>query len=260
MRQFSVNKHETAGFTSIQKEMQEWCYDIADHVVLFQRMGVIISNTRVKKKKKKTFRIFIFHSLRLHLVASHIIPNQPYKRDGSRVKRPSPESTKQKTLVIFVSKETKAVLDGTMYPQQRRSKRKRKKRMHGAKHLYHLTLLLPSAKSRNHVHATQHYTLDNTTTTLIYLFKFKSKQLRRQKGWHYCICACMKVCVCVHVCERVVPQRLVVCQLYISLKQFHFLSLRYGFMRFSFHFCKWHQKNVRPSDCLATPSTYLAVM
>lgn len=213
-----------------------------------------------KKKKKKTFRIFIFHSLRLHLVASHIIPNQPYKRDGSRVKRPSPESTKQKTLVIFVSKETKAVLDGTMYPQQRRSKRKRKKRMHGAKHLYHLTLLLPSAKSRNHVHATQHYTLDNTTTTLIYLFKFKSKQLRRQKGWHYCICACMKVCVCVHVCERVVPQRLVVCQLYISLKQFHFLSLRYGFMRFSFHFCKWHQKNVRPSDCLATPSTYLAVM
>lgn len=44
------------GFTSIQKEMQEWCYDIAAHVVLFQRMGVIwniISNTRVKKKKKK---------------------------------------------------------------------------------------------------------------------------------------------------------------------------------------------------------------
>lgn len=166
-----------------------------------------------------------------------------------------------KTLVIFASKETKAVLDGTMYPQQRCSKRK-KKRMHGAKHLCYLTLLLPSAKSRNHVHATQHYTLDNTTTTLIYLFKFKSKQLRRQKGWHYCICACMKVCVCVHVCEseRVVPQRLVVCQLYISLKQFHFLSLRYGFMCFSFHFCKWHQQNVRPSDCLATPSTFLAVM
>lgn len=139
-------------------------------------------------------------------------------------------------------------------------RKKKKKRMHGAKHLCHLTLLLPSAKSRNHVHATQHHTLDNTTTTLIYLFKFKSKQLRRQKGWHYCICTRMKVCVCVHVCERVVPQRLVVCQLYISLKQFHFLSLRYGFMCFSFHFCKWHQKNVRPSDCLATPSTYLAVM
>lgn len=64
-----------------------------------------------------------------------------------------------KTLVIFASKETKAVLDGTMYPQQRRSKRqkkKKKKRMHGAKHLCHLTLLLPSAKGRNHVHATQH--------------------------------------------------------------------------------------------------------
>lgn len=144
-------------------------------------------------------------------------------------------------------------------PKEER-KKKKEKRMHGAKHLCHLTLLLPSAKSRNHVHATQHHTLDNTTTTLIYLFKFKSKQLRRQKGWHYCICTRMKVCVRVHVCERVVPQRLVVCQLYISLKQFHFLSLRYGFMCFSFHFCKWHQKNVRPSDCLATPSTYLAVM
>lgn len=115
---------------------------------------------------------------------------------------------------------------------------------------------------RVEITCTPRSTLDNTTTTFIYLFKFKSKQLRRQKGWHYCICACMKVCVCVHVCEseRVVPQRLVVCQLYISLKQFHFLSLRYGFMCFSFHFCKWHQKNVRPSDCLATPATYLAVM
>lgn len=245
--------------------MQKWCYDIAAHVVLSQRMGVIwniISNTRVeKKKKKRTFRILIFHSLRLHLVTSHIIPKQPYKRVGSRVKRPSPKSIKQNFGYLCIQgNKSSPWWDNVPTTTALQKKKKKKKRMHGAKHLCHLTLLLPSAKSRNHVHATQHHTLDNTTTTLIYLFKFKSKQLRRQKGWHYCICTCMKVCVCVHVCERVVPQRLVVCQLYISLKQFHFLSLRYGFMCFSFHFCKWHQKNVRPSDCLATPSTYLAVM
>lgn len=52
-------------------------------------------HTGEEKKKKKTFRILIFHFLRLHLVASHIIPNQPYKRVGSRVKRPSPKSIKQ---------------------------------------------------------------------------------------------------------------------------------------------------------------------
>lgn len=65
------------------------------HVVLFQRMGVIwniISNTLVKKRPSG----YSFFTLSDFIWSPHTSSQTNlYKRDGSRVKRPSPESTKQ---------------------------------------------------------------------------------------------------------------------------------------------------------------------
>lgn len=81
--------------------------------------------------------------------------------------------------------------------------------------------------------------LGSATTRLIHLFASKPKKLKQQMGWNECVRVCVRACSSSVTADGVSA-------VYFSKKQFHFLSLRYGFVCFSFHFCKWHRKKVQP--------------
>lgn len=80
------------------------------------------------RKKKKDLQDINFSTFSAFIWSPHTSSQTNRIKESDHVLNGHRPNLSNKTLVIFASKETKAVLDGTMYPQQRRSKRRKKKK------------------------------------------------------------------------------------------------------------------------------------